>query len=188
MTIFSKPGLSQRSGQTAGFTLLESMMVVVLATTVVTLLVPSLVFFSRSMFGVGNYCVMSAASRSGLEIFSRDLHAAESITMADESGLIVTLPAELSSATVMYSYNYDDQELSRTITPLAGAVSRRVLFGDVDRFSFVYYNRLGVEVTDRPSVLIETKSVQINAKLIKQVVSVKNTDYIISARFLMRNI
>jgi len=42
-------------------------------------------------------------------------------------------------------------------------------------------------VSNSPSILAETKSVQINAKLLKKVITSNTTDYIISARFLMRN-
>jgi hypothetical protein len=42
-------------------------------------------------------------------------------------------------------------------------------------------------MTSKVSVLTETKTVQINAKLVKKVINWKNADYIISARFLIRN-
>ena len=179
--------LLHNSRRKAGFTLVEVMVVVVLSSLIAAMAMPTLVFFSKSMLGVGNYGEMSAKSRSALEIFSRDLHTAESITAASSSSFTVTLPDELNSATVVYTYSSANKELTRMETPASGTATSRVLFGDVNRFAFVYYNRLGVDVTNSASVLTESKSVQINAELLKEVLSVANTDYIISARFLMRN-
>ena len=188
MTTSNNPMFVHRPRRKAGFTLVEVMVVVALSALIAAMAMPTLLFFSKSMLGVGNYGEMSSRSRTALEVFSRDLHAAETIIGASGSSLTVTLPPELSSATVAYTYSSANKELTRTETPASGTATSRVLFGDVVSFAFVYYNRLGVDVTSSASVLTESKSVQINAQLLKSVLSVDNTDYIISARFLMRNI
>lgn len=170
----------------AGFTLVEMMVVVVLLGIISAMMMPTLVFFSKSMLGVGNYAEMGADSRTALEVFSRDLHVASGLNAASASSLTLTLPSELNSAVVVYTYDSSAQELTRAAT-ISGSTVTQQLFGDVDSFEFIYYNRLGVDVTASASILSQTKSVQINAKLLKELAQLENTDYIISARFLMRN-
>jgi hypothetical protein len=104
------------------------------------------------------------------------------------SELTLVLPAELGGTTVNYKFNTADKNFSRKKTDSSGnLLSEDILFEDVDSFKFVYYNRLSVDVTNSASIFAEAKSVQINAKLLKKVISTNTTDYIISARFLMRN-
>ncbi|MFT4901265.1 MAG: prepilin-type N-terminal cleavage/methylation domain-containing protein [Lentimonas sp.] len=188
MTIFSNGNPVVERRRTKGFTLVEMMVVVVLLGMASAMMMPTMVFFSKSMLGVGNYSLMSAQSRTALEIFSRDLHVAEVLTAASQAGVSMTLPADLDSAVVVYTYDANAKELVRSVTPSGGSTKSRTLFGDVHSFEFVYYNRLGVDVSADASILSESKSVQINAKLLKDVGVIDNTDYIISARFLMRNI
>ncbi|HKK18940.1 MAG TPA: hypothetical protein VJ952_09705 [Opitutales bacterium] len=166
----------------------ETMVSVTILAIVLASIIPTFVFFTKSITGLGNYTIMSGESRGALELFGRDLHAAEDLLLASASDLEVLLPAEMDGATVHYKYDADGRNLSRKKTDSSGTVlSNEVLFEDVDSFKFVYYNRLSVDVSQSASIIAETKSVQINAKLLKKVITSKTTDYIISARFLMRN-
>lgn len=188
MTIFNRQGISSRKRRSAAFTLAEMMVTVTLLAVVLGSIIPTFMFFSKSIAALGNYSVMSAESRGALELFGRDLHVAEDLEQATDSLLTVRLPLELNDATITYKYNADQKNLVRIKDdPIANTTSEEILFEDVDVFSFVYYNRLSVDVSESPSILAETKSVQINAKLLKKVISADTTDYIISARFLMRN-
>lgn len=186
MITSSSPQSKRGRGWCPGFTLVEMMVAVVLTGILSAMVMPTLIFFSKSMYSVGNYAKMGADSRTALEVLSRDLHVAASLNVASPTSMTVTLPSELDSAEVVYSYNASTQQLTRAAT-ISGSTVTRMLFGDVDSFEFIYYNRLGVDVSASASILSQTKSVQINAKLLKEVAQIANTDYIISARFLMRN-
>ncbi|PXA04501.1 hypothetical protein DDZ13_04820 [Coraliomargarita sinensis] len=187
MTTSSKEASSVGSTR-AAFTLAETMVAVSILAIVLASMIPTFVFFTKSITGLGNYTIMSGESRGALERFGRDLHAAEDLTLASASELTVLLPEDLGGTTVNYKFDPADKNLIRKKTDSSGALlSEDTLFEDVDTFKFVYYNRLSVDVSDSASILAEAKSVQINAKLLKRVITTKTTDYIISARFLMRN-
>ncbi len=189
MTIFSKDSEARRSAgaRHLGFTLVEIMVAVTLLGLVLVTMIPTFSVFTKSVAGLGNYTSMSRNSRSGLELISRDFHTAETLTFASASECTMTLPVDAGGGTVNYKYNSTNKTFTRTVTPLSGTTVSAELFDDVNQFSLVYYNKLGADVTSSAAVLKTAKSVQINAKLVKKVITTANTDYIISARFLMRN-
>jgi len=170
-----------------GFTLVEMMVTVTLLGLVLVTIIPTFGVFARSIAGLGNYSAMSRDSRSGLELISRDFRAAEDLTLANSGEVTLVLPADAGGGTVNYKYNISEESFVRTAVPDSGITSEDKLFLDVKEFSMVYYNKRGDDVTEEASILAEAKSVQMNAKLVKKVLTTDNTDYIISARFLMRN-
>jgi hypothetical protein len=165
----------------------EMMVTVTLLGLVLGSIVPTFSVFSKSIASLGNYAVMSQESRQGLERFGRDLHAAADLTVAKAGELSLDLPADLGGGSVHYKHDPATKTFTRTITDGAGTNTVEVLFDDVSTFKFVYYNRLGVDVTGNASIFAEAKSVQIDAKLLRKIITTSTSDYIISARFLMRN-
>lgn len=179
---------SSRATALRAFTLAETMVSLTILGIVLASIIPTFVFFTKSITGLGNYTIMSGESRTALELFGRDLHAAEDLMRASTIELTVLLPDDLGGVTVNYKYDSSNKTLTRKRTDDSGSVlSEDIVFEDVDTFKFVYYNRLSVDVSHSASILAETKSVQINSKLLKKVITSNTTDYVISARFLMRN-
>ncbi len=170
-----------------GFTLVEIMVTVTVLALVLASMIPTFIFFSKSIASLGNYTTMSRESRGGLERFSRDLHAVQSLLKAEEQEITFVLPDDAGGDTVSYKYDASKKQVTRTSTDPDGNVSSKMLFDDVENFKMIYFNRLDVDITGQPSILAEAKSVQVKAKLVKKVITTDNTDYIISARFLMRN-
>jgi prepilin-type N-terminal cleavage/methylation domain-containing protein len=185
--------LQNRPGRwrSAGFTLAEMMVTVSLLGLVLLAIIPTFSVFTKSVAGLGNYASMSRDSRGGLEWIARDFHAAESLSKATATEIRLTLPVDAGGGTVHYKYvaglSPERGTFTRELIPASGTAKTFELFDDVEAFNMVYYNKLGVDVTSSASILDEAKSVQLNAKLEKSVISTANTDYIISARFLMRN-
>jgi len=180
-----------RCARCRAFTLVEIMIAVSLLSLVLSTMIPTFIVFAKSIASLGNYASMSRDSRIGLELISRDFHAAEILTKATANELTLTLPADAGGGTVNYKYTPGTVPgkgtFTRVTTPSSGTTQTTQLLDDVVQFSMAYYNKLGVDVSSSASVLSQAKSVQLNAKLEKTVVTTANTDYIISARFLMRN-
>ncbi len=190
MTTFSKAnsasrlrigGLSKRA-----FTLVELMFAAGILAMVVAIVTPTFIAFSKYTVSLGNYSDMSYDSRMAVEILSRDIRAAESLTRANASRLVLETPADLGGETIDYRYSADRGILFRSVTDSSGTTTRDELLEDLQRFEFIYYNRLGNEST-AASRLTETKSINIDALMAREVVEQSNTDYIISAKFMMRN-
>lgn len=187
MTISSSRRLPIQSRRSA-FTLAEVMVTSAILAVVLASIIPTFAFFSKSVAALGNYAIMSGESRKALELFGRDLHAAEDLKAASANELTVQLPAELGESIIHYKYDASARSLTREKSDSSGTLLHAdVLLEDAESFKFVYYNRLSVDVSGSASILAEAKSVQINAKLQKRVITSKTSDYIISARFLMRN-
>jgi len=187
MTIFSKR--PNRQGK-RGFTLVEVMITVTLLALVLAGMIPAFTFFTKSIAGLANYTIMSSESRAGLERFSRDLHAVDSVSLANETEMTFKVSDEAGGSTVNYKFDPAAATLTRTVTDSGGNVFTEILFEDVTEFELFYFNRLDVPldaVADAGTLLLEMKSVQIRAVLLKKVITSDTTDYIISARFLMRN-
>ena len=69
-------------------------------------------------------------------------------------------------------------------------ISRQVLLFDVEQLNFYYYRLVDPEIPNYDPVartVLEVKHVQLEAKLKRNVLNLDNTNYIISARFMMRN-
>lgn len=185
----AKPSLKQRVRRSCrgGFTLVEMMFSAGILAIVVAIVAPTFIAFSKYTVSLGNYSEMSYDSRMVVEILARDIRGAESLTRANSARLTLELPADLGGNTVDYRYNADRGILYRAVTDnTTGTTSRDEMLEGLQRFQFVYYNRLGNEST-AASRLTETKSINIDALMIREVVEQSNTDYIISAKFMLRN-
>jgi hypothetical protein len=147
----------------------------------------SFIFISKSVAGMGNYAEMSSESRAALETVARDMRVARFLVEAGPQRATLQLPAKAGDATVTYRFNSGDGGFYRDVDDGSGVIKTSELFRGVEAFEFRYYNRLNVDVSSQASVLRETKRIQIDAKLVRKVLKVENTDYVISAQFLMRN-
>lgn len=178
--------------RSSGFTLVEVMITVTILSFVLAAMLASFVFFSKGSVSLGQYVTMSSASRYGLELLARDLHGAETITAAGKQSLTVTMPADAGGSTIEYSYDATLDELTRKVTDSSGTSDSDVIFDHLTEFDIYYYDRLDNEIDRSTSslqadVIAQGKSVLVKAKLVKKAINKENTDYIISARFMMRN-
>ena len=173
-----------------GFTLMEIVVSIGIFSMVMASMIPTFIVFTKGMASLGNYANMSMSSRNALEHFSRDVHTAETLLVATAYEITVVLPSDAGSFVINYEYDADAGSFTRKKYAEDGVtlLTTRVLFSDVSELNIVFYNRLDVDVTDEATILTETKTIQLNAKLVKKVINQNTTDYIISARFLMRNV
>lgn len=173
------------------FTLVEVLIAISLFAMIMAAIVPTFMTFARHSTSLGNYAEMGMDSRFALELIARDLHAADDITHAADDRVTVVLPTDLGGETINYVYDATAQTFTRSVTDASGTTDR-VLFDNVEKFAFVIYNRLGAshgsDSSEWPSILTEAKSVQMDAVMQRKVLATKNTDYVISAKFMMRNL
>jgi prepilin-type N-terminal cleavage/methylation domain-containing protein len=184
----------------AGFTLVEMMVSVVLLAIVLTSLTGTFLVFLKGAASVGLYSEMSAQSRKGLELFSRDVRSASGITVMNPSneggsvvssdGISLTYPDYIGTKAVQYRYDASADELVREQTVDGTAISD-VLLSGVGLFKLTFFQTPGGSFTAIPgpvaSVNNWTKSIQMDAELQRTVASIETTDSIISARFMLRN-
>ncbi len=162
-----------------GFTLAELMLAMTLASLVIAGATFTINMWARSSMSLGNYADMSGSCRRALDIFASDVRMANNVSVSTSTSFTFTAyDASNTIVTVSYIYDPDTDELRRTYDGTS-----MVLLSDVDRFGLSYYDLNRNSTTNALSV----KEVQIEAILLKNVLTIANTDEIISARFMLRN-
>ncbi len=162
-----------------GFSLAEVLVATAVGGIVLAASTGSLLFLSKSTAGFGNYQEMNMTSRFALEIFASDAR----MTVDVNSASATTVSLQVYNAaggedTIVYAF---DQANGR-FTRLKDGVTD-VLLDDVQEVDLSYFTLRRVETT----MPLEIKEIQLIATMRRSVLSIFNTNEIISARFMMRN-
>lgn len=181
---------SHRVG-TNGFSLAELIVSVGVGGIALASILATFLAFATGTRSVGSYVEMSQESRKILELFSRDIRVANDVLAADESEIAIRYPDDDFHEGELVRYVYDDFAgiFSRIERDNGGnLISNEILLNGIREFTFKYFDPLGGELEpDDPSRLLSIKSVQIDSEIIRELSRTDVTDYIISARFMMRN-
>lgn len=182
------------------FTLVEVMYSMTILMIALGSITATFMAFAKSSVSVGEYVDMSYQSRKALEIFSRDVRGADGINVISpissggavysNRGMDLTFPDYYGNKTVQYRYDSLTGSLRRTEN-YKGTVSQSDLLTGVRQFKIQFFKAPGSNFQSEPgaagSVSLWAKSLQLDAELLRTVLAIDNTDYIISARFMMRN-
>lgn len=163
-----------------GFTLAEVLIALTLCGIVLAISSGSLLFLSKSTAGLGNYQEMNMTSRFALEAFASDARMTVDVNFATPSSVSLDVYNSTGGEdTVVYDYDATAGTFSRTADG-----KTKVLLEDVERLSLTYFTLLPDVQATKP---LEVKKIQLQAEMRRSALSVKNTNEIISARFMMRN-
>lgn len=183
---------SQTKGsRAAGFSLLETMIAVFIFSIMIASVTSTFIVFGRGSASVGAYVEMSSDSRKCLEMFGRDVRCAEDITFASLNSITVVYPNNsfYLGERITYTYNTANGKFVRQVRNSANIlIDTETLLEGVDKFAFLFYGPTGTQLSaTSPSLILSVKSVQIDSVILREIAQVDATDYIISARFMMRN-
>jgi len=182
------------------FTLVELMFSLTILMIALGSITGTFMVFAKSSASLGEYVDMSSESRKALELFSRDVRAANGIAVIGatssngvvytDQGLNLTFPDYYGNRSVTYSYD-STIGILRRIENYEGTQSESNLLTGMQQFKIQLFQAPGddFESISGPVASVNewAKSLQLDAELIRTVVTLDNTDYIISARFMMRN-
>ena len=182
------------------FTLVELMFSLTILMIALGSITGTFMVFAKSSASPGEYVDISSESRKALELFSRDVRAANGIAVIGatssngvvytEQGLNLTFPDYYGNRSVTYSYD-STIGILRRIENYEGTQSESNLLTGMQQFKIQLFQAPGddFESISGPVASVNewAKSLQLDAELIRTVVTLDNTDYIISARFMMRN-
>jgi hypothetical protein len=190
------------------FTLVELMFSLTILMIALGSITGTFMAFAKSSASVGEYVDMSSESRKALEIFSRDVRAADGIKVYDERsangvvyterGINLTFPDYYGDddgdgyADRWIKYRYDSTSgILRRTEMYKGTEKSRSNLLTMKQFKIQFFQAPGddFESISGPVASVDdwAKSVQLDAELLRTVMTLDNTDYIISARFMMRN-
>jgi len=176
-----------------GFTLAEVMIAMSIAMFLLATTYAALFSMSKGSESMINFSEMNGQSRYALELFGRDMRMAKDVFTDSTHGFSssevwITRRADPSTSTdIRVGYEFDDN--SRTFTRLVedssgNLLSEQILLYDVNSLHLNYFRYINNQTALNP---LETKHVQLEAELQRKVLALKNTNWIISARFVMRN-
>ncbi len=163
----------------SGFTMVELLFAIAIGGILLGGATMTMNLWARSSASVGNYADMSGSCRRALDIFASDVRMANDVSESTSSSFVFkAFDAGNSTVSVSYVYDSANKRLTRTYDG-----TTHILLNDVEKFGFSFYDLNRVATTNALSV----KEVQVEAILSKKVISISNTDEIISARFMLRN-
>lgn len=181
----------KRLGESNGFTLVELLVATSISAFLLASIIGTFLTFAVGARSVGAYSAMSQDSRVALEYFARDMRAAEDVIEAGTNKLSVRFPDSsfYQGNRVTYEFDTAANLLFRIEEDKSGSeLSNEVILEEVEQFAFSYFDPLAKSLSvSTPSILLSVKSVQVDAEMVRNVSRTEATDYIISARFMMRN-
>lgn len=184
-------GSGIRSAKRAAFTIPEVVMTLTLSGLILGSMISTFITFAIGAYSIGAYSEMSQDSRIVLEQFARDMRAAEDVTVAEADKITVVFPdASIhDGSSVTYEFDKDLKLFFRIENDKSGKeVANKSYLEGLEFFSFSYFDPLGNPLSlNTQSILLSVKSVQIDAEMLRDISRAEATDYIISARFMMRN-
>ena len=170
----------KRCDNQSGFTLIEVLVSVALLSLIISVGLTALTFISQSSTSLSNYSIMSHQSRNALEEFSRDIRMGFRINKATVEILDFDIFGKAgTTSNIRYEYSAVEDKLFRT----EDSGAKEEVLDDLAAFQFNYFNLRKIPT----NAIISIKEVQIEGLVKKNALAITNTNYIISARFMMRN-
>ena len=173
----------------SGFTLAEVMVASALSVALLTAVLSSVIFMTKSGYQTVSYTDIEAQTRKGLELFARDVRMASDIIWNSQSEIVLTIPMQAGNETVRYSYNDATKVFTRQrLTPAAG--TPELLFSGIETLTLSGFKITGAPVNfdDLAVAANETKQIQLtvtSARTRTTLAAVHGN--VLSARFILRN-
>lgn len=172
-----------RRSSRRGFSLLETMVAMVLGLMIGGAIFSALIFMGRSTIGIANYSNMNMEGRLGLETFGRDVRSAMDILPGfGENSFTVLIPRHGSAVPDEVTYTFLPNQAGRPLVRDDGD-DEKVIMSNVDELTFSYYD-LQANEADYP---VQVKQIQLNLKMVRYAAALENTEQVVSARYILRN-
>lgn len=179
---FSKSRESAVSNQ--GFTLAELLITMGLMGLIMTAILSSYIFITKSSMSMGNYAEMNEQARMAVEIFARDIRMTSDVLYVGEGEMSLEVSYSKDDVqTVDYIYDSDAGEFIRIVRRIVGKDSKFVILDDLIDLEIKFLNLIDAETEN----LLEIKRIHFSAKMLKKVLHIANTNQVISAQYMMRN-
>jgi prepilin-type N-terminal cleavage/methylation domain-containing protein len=131
-----------RTGSSAGFTLVEVMVATLIFGTVSVAVMGAFLFLGTSMTRMVYAQQLEENSRRMLYLFTQDVGKATKTTTATSTTVILTLP----STTVKYLYDSSAQTVTR-YEPDDGSGTTSILLKNLTAFEFDFFDNAGTAIT-----------------------------------------
>jgi prepilin-type N-terminal cleavage/methylation domain-containing protein len=162
-----------------GFTLPEVLIVTLLAALLLGVSATAVITLAKGSESLINYAEMNTQSRHALDTLGGLLRSASEVDAARGDYFeFDRLKEDGSEEHVILRFNSADKTLEASV-----GGTTRTLLRDVNTMAFNYFT-FRQDSTSNP---LEVKHVQLEAELTREVLTLTNRNYIISARYMLRN-
>lgn len=182
-----------QSNARSGFTLMEVMVALGLASLVAVGIFSVIIFLGKSMVSLSNYSEMSQSTRSAMEMIGRDFRASADVAEFDPNGRFVVLYHKPTTTEpgkfIVYNYQANSGQLSRLEYRLnenetsVVTKSNQIVFTDLESFQLQGFNLNRLPTSNPP----EIKQVQLEVRLVRSAANQQQSEEIYSTRFILRN-
>lgn len=144
--------------QAAAYTLVELLIGVSLALTVMMSVLSTYLFLGRQLARLAHRQTLETEARRAILSFAQDMRGAVAVSNPGDTSVILTVPTASSTMTVTYTYaSGSDNTGTLTRTPSVG--SAQVLLRYLSAFDFNYYDSADAAVTDFTNKVSSIKKV-----------------------------
>lgn len=174
-----------------GYTLVELMLATGLSAIVLTGVLSTFLYLSRSGTTLANYNDMELQSRKGIETFAEDIRQAKTITWNTAQSITIVVPKGGSAVSISYTYDSTTRAFSR----IHATEGTKVLITGITPNTFVFrafkLNGDSLSLDNAADLLDATKStkqLQISLEVYRsRSLLATTTNKVLSARYILRN-
>ena len=199
------PNMKKQQNSKAGFSMVEVLVAMTISVFILASSYACIISLAKGSESMINFTEMNTQTRIALERFGRDARMASNVyEFTDKKCSILRQvwdPASNSYVRryVIYDYVADAGTFTRSVHRASlvkgefvpsTLINREILLFDVEEMNFYYYRLVDPDIPNYDPIArtkLEVKHVQLEAKLRRSVLNLDNTNYIFSARFMMRN-
>ncbi len=145
---------------TAAFTLVELLVGMTLALTVMTAIMSSYLFLGRQLARLTHQQTLETEARRALQWFDNDVRMSSAITSPGDTSVVLTIPTASSTMTVTYTYA-SGANYTGTLTRTPSVGTAQVLLRYLGSFDFNYYNASDTAVTDFTNKVASIKKISL---------------------------
>ena len=156
--------MNKQQNSKAGFSLVEVLVTMVISVFILASSYATIISLAKGSESMINFSEMNTQTRVALEVFARDARMCADV------------------------HTFELDKSTRGAPPRIGPGA--TLLFDVEEMNFFYYRLVDPDIPNYDPIAqtkLEVKHVQLEAKLRRSVLNLDNTNYILSARFMMRN-
>ncbi|MEX0325667.1 MAG: type II secretion system protein J [Puniceicoccaceae bacterium] len=197
--------MNKKPNSKAGFSLVEVLVATVISVFILGSSYATIISLAKGSESMINFTEMNTQTRTSLELFARDSRMCENVYEFTNNKISILRELWDSSTNsytkryVIYQFVPEAGTFTRSIhraSLVSGAyvpstlIESETLLFDVEEMNLFYYRLVDPEIPNYDPIArtkLEVKHVQLEAKLKRTVLNLDNTNYILSARFMMRN-
>ncbi len=190
MNCLQNISLNRRNPLAMGWTLMEMLIGIAIASIVLLGVMQVSLFTSRSFAAMGNYCDLDRASRNALDQMSRDIRQARVYGGYEENRLSFT---NMDNTWFTYGWSPYTKQVTRiwgTVSPKT-ITSTKIMLTGCEYFSFRIWQRNPTNQFWFPYSSMghpaDTKLVDVSWRCSRRLVSRYNTESVQTAKIVLRN-